>query len=215
LWCRGPCWSVRLRRRAMSNTMGLAIAQIVVGLVMALFGRKLFWLFVAVGGFLVGWFFAPAIWDAVRNDAMPDWARLVIGLVAAVILGFLAFKFTRIMVSVAGFFIIGAATVLAVDYFGGDVAQGTRNFWIAFGVGGVVGAIVMALLFDWALIVLTALFGAAAAVDGILYFFTPETPTAADPAPAKWIEGVAVAVLFVIGLVVQIATRRRKGVKST
>ena len=78
------------------------------------------------------------------------------------------------MVSVAGFFIIGAATVLAVDYFGGDVAQGTRNFWIAFGVGGVVGAIVMGLLFDWALIVLTALFGAGAAVDGIMYFFTPE-----------------------------------------
>jgi hypothetical protein len=180
---------------------------------MALFGRKLFWLFVAVGGFLVGWFFAPAIWDAARNDAMPDWARLVIGLVAAVILGFLAFKFTRIMVSLAGFFIFGAATVLAIDYFGGDVTQGTRNFWIAFGVGGLVGAVIMAILFDWALIVLTALIGAGAAADGIIYFFTPETPTAADPAPAKWIEGVVLAVLFVIGLVVQIATRRRKGIK--
>ncbi len=195
--------------------MGTAIAQIVVGVIESLFGRKLFWLFVAIGGFLVGWFFAPAIWATVHDDStMELWVRLVIGLAAAVILGFAAFKFTRIMVSLAGFFIFGAATVLAVNYFAGDdtLVRGSRDFWIAFGVGGVVGAIIMGLLFDWALIVLTALFGAGATADGIMYFFTPENPTAADPAPEKWIEGVVAGVIFIIGLSVQIAMRRRKRV---
>ena len=41
--------------------MGIAVAEIIAGLVELLFGRRLFWLFVAAGGFLVGWFLAPAI----------------------------------------------------------------------------------------------------------------------------------------------------------
>jgi MFS family permease len=197
------------------SAMGTAIAQIVVGLIENLFGRKLFWLFVAVGGFMVGWYFAPAIWETVHaSGTMELWQRLVIGLVAAVVLGFLALRFTRIMVSIAGFFVFAAATVLAIDYFGGNVDRGTTNFWIAFACGGVVGAIILGFLFDWALIVLTALFGAGATVDGVLYFFTPESPTPADPGPAKWIKGVAIGVLFLIGLAFQIRTRRRKSKRA-
>ena len=93
--------------------MGTAVAQIVIGLIETLLGRKLFWLFVAIGGFLVGWFVAPAIWASV-NDAgtLALWVRLAIGLAAAVILGFLAVRFTRIMVSLAGFLIFAVATIL-------------------------------------------------------------------------------------------------------
>jgi hypothetical protein len=199
-------------RRLVMGALGTAVAQIVIGLIENLFGRKLFWLFVAIGGFLVGWFLAPAIWDTFNDSGtLALWLRLVIGLAAAVILGFAAFKFTRIMVSVAGFLIFGAATILAFGYFGGDdmLVTGSRNYWIAYAVGGVVGAIIMGLLFDWALIVLTALFGAGATVDGILYFVN-RNPTPTNPAPAKWIEGVAVGVLFIIGLAVQISMRHRK-----
>jgi hypothetical protein len=195
------------------GALGMAVAQIVVGLIETLLGRKLFWLFVAIGGFLVGWFVAPAIWASVNDSGtLALWARLAIGLAAAVVLGFLAMRFTRIMVSLAGFLIFAAATVLVSRYFGGDgtLPTGTRNYWIVFGAGGVVGAIIMGLVFNWALIVLTSLFGAGATVDGILYFFTPDNPTVANPGPAKWIEGVAVGVLFVIGLVVQISMRHRR-----
>jgi hypothetical protein len=194
------------------SALGMAVAQIIVGLIETLFGRKLFWLFVAIGGFLVGWFLAPAIWATVHDSGtLALWVRLVIGLAAAVILGFAAFKFTRIMVALAGFFIFAAATVLAVNYFAGDstLVTGSRDYWIAYVVGGVVGAIIMGLLFDWALIVLTSLFGAGATVDGILYFVN-RNPSPANPAPAKWIEGVAVGVLFIIGLAVQISMRHRK-----
>jgi hypothetical protein len=195
------------------GALGTAIAQIVVGLIETLFGRKLFWLFVAIGGFLVGWFLAPAIWDTFRDSgSLAPWVRLAIGLGAAVVLGFAAMKFTRMMVGLAGFLIFAVATVLAIDYFGVTLASGTRNYWIAFGCGGVVGAVIMGMLFDWALVVLTALFGAGATADGILYFFTPDNPTVADPAPAKWIEAVLVGALFAIGLAVQISMRRRRRV---
>jgi hypothetical protein len=197
----------------MMTALSLAIAQIVVGLVESLFGRKFFWLFVAIGGFLVGWFLAPAIWNSLHSaGGLPQWERLVIGLASAVVLGFAAFKFTRIMVSVAGFLIFATATILVVRYFGGDglLRSGTRDFWVVFACGGLAGAVILGLLFDWALIVLTALFGAGAAADGIMYFLTPENPTTADPGPAKWIELVVVGVIFVIGLAVQIMMKRRR-----
>jgi hypothetical protein len=195
------------------SAVGVAIAQIVIGMIEALFGRKLFWLFVAIGGFLVGWFVAPAIWDSVHDSGtLALWVRLAIGLGAGLVLALVAMRFTRLMVSLAGFLIFAVATILIVNYFGGDgtLQVGTRNYWIAFGVGGVVGSVIMGVLFDWALVVLTALFGAGAAADGIIYFFTPGSPTVADPGPAKWIEGVLVGVVFAIGLVVQISTRHRR-----
>lgn len=193
------------------SAVGTAVAQIVVGLIETLFGRKLFWLFVAIGGFLVGWFLVPAIYGAVNDGATLElWARVAIGLAAGLVLGFLAVKFTKIMVAIAGFFIFGTATVLIGRYFGADLPSGSSDHWIAFVCGGVVGSLVMGLLFNWALIVLTSLFGAGAAAHGIMYFFTPENPTVADPAPDKWIEAVIVGVLFVVGLIVQISTRKRR-----
>jgi len=191
--------------------LGTAVAQIVVGLIETLFGRKLFWLFVAIGGFLVGWFVVPAIYGAVNDGASLElWTRVLMGVVAGVVLGFLAIRFTKLMVTIAGFFIFGTATVLAVRYFGGNIPSGSSNHWIAFVCGGVVGSLIMGLLFNWALIVLTSLFGAGAAADGIMYFFTPDNPSATDPAPAKWIELAILAVLFVIGLFVQISMRMKK-----
>lgn len=193
------------------SALGTAIAQIVVGLIETLFGRKLFWLFVAIGGFLVGWFLVPAIYGAVNDGASLElWTRVLIGVVAGVVLGFLAIRFTKLMVAIAGFFIFGTATVIAVRYFGGNIPSGSSNHWIAFVCGGVVGSLIMGLLFNWALIVLTSLFGAGAAADGIMYFFTPENPSATDPEPAKWIELTILGVLFVIGLFVQISMRKKK-----
>ncbi len=187
--------------------MGIAIAQIAIGLVETLFGRKLFWLFVFLGGFLVGWFVVPAVYGAFNDGATLEvWARIAIGLVVGLVLAFLATKFTKLMVGIAGFFFFGTATVLVARYFGADVPDGSGTHWVAFVCGGVVGALIMGLLFDWALIVLTSLFGAGATADGIMYFFTPES-TVAEPAPAKWIELSIMVVLFAVGLIVQISTR--------
>ena len=106
------------------GALGTAVAQIVVGLIEALFGRKLFWLFVAIGGFLIGWFLVPAIYGAVNDGATLElWTRVVIGVTAGLVLGFLAIKFTKFMVSLAGFFIFGTATVLVVRYFGAQSPQ--------------------------------------------------------------------------------------------
>lgn len=169
--------------------MGEAIAQIIVGLIELLFGRRLFWVFVAVGGFLFGWLVVPAI-----HEGLPTWARVAIGVALGLILAGLAKLFTRAMVALGGFLIVGPAVVVAVDRLGGSVPQGSRNYWIAFAIGGVIGAALLGVFFNWALIILSSLFGAGATVAGIEYF-TNTLP--------KWGEIVGGVVLLVIGLVFQ------------
>jgi len=170
--------------------MGEAIVQIVVGLVELLFGRRLFWLFVAIGGFLFGWWVTPAIFEGI-----PMWGRVVVGVVLGLILAVLARFFTRAMVAVGGFLIFGPALVVAVDRFGGSVPQGGRSYWIAFAIGGVVGAILLGIFFNWALIILSSLAGAGATVAGIEHL--------TDTLP-RWAEVVMIVVLLAIGLVFQI-----------
>ncbi len=169
--------------------MGEAVVQIVVGLIEVLFGRRLFWVFVAAGGFLFGWFVVPAIYAD-----MPTWARVVIGVGLGLVLAGLAKLFTRAIVALGGFLIVGPAAVIAVDRLGWSVVQGSRGYWIIFAIGGVIGAALLGMFFNWALIVLSALFGAGATVAGIEYF--------TDTLP-KWAEIVGGVVLLVIGLMVQ------------
>jgi hypothetical protein len=169
--------------------MGEAIAQIVVGLIELLFGRRLFWVFVAIGGFLFGWLVVPAIYAD-----MPTWARIVIGVGLGLILAGLAKFFTRAMVALGGFLIVGPAMVIAADHLGVSVPQGSRNYWIAFAIGGVIGAALLGMFFNWALIVLSAFLGAGATVTGIGYF--------TDTLP-RWAEIVMSFVLLAVGLVFQ------------
>ncbi len=169
--------------------MGEAIAQIVVGLVELLFGRRLFWLFVAAGGFLFGWFVVPAI-----HSGLPTWGRVAIGVALGLILAGLAKLFTRAIVALGGFLIVGPAAVIAVDRLGWSVVQGSRDYWIIFAIGGVIGAALLGMFFNWALIALSALFGAGATVAGIEYF--------TEPWP-KWAQIVGGVVLLAIGLVFQ------------
>jgi len=169
--------------------MGEAILQIVVGLTEVLFGRRLFWLFVAIGGFLFGWFVTPAIWAGI-----PTWARILIGVLLGLALAGLAKFATKAMVALGGFLIVGPAVVVLVDRLGGDVTRGSNNYWIAFGVGGVIGAIVLGMFFNWALIILTSLIGAGATVAGIEHFVG---------AKRTWWEWVVLVLLVVIGLVFQ------------
>jgi hypothetical protein len=169
--------------------LGEGIAQIVVGLIELLFGRRLFWVFVAVGGFVFGWWVTPAI-----HEGMPMWARILIGVVLGLILAVLARWFTRAMVALGGFLLLGPAVVVAVDRFGGSVPQGSRNYWIAFVIGGVIGAILLGAFFNWALIVLSSLAGAGSTVAGIEYF--------SDTLP-RWAEVVILVVLVAFGLFFQ------------
>ena len=174
--------------------MGTAVASIILGFLELLFGRRLFWIFVAIGGFLVGWFLAPAIWPG-----MVTWERIVVGIVLAVVFALLSIILLRVMVAIGGFFLLGAATVVFVRYLGAEVPDGSTIYWIAYVVGGLIGAVLLFTFLDWALILLTSIAGAGAAARGIVFLAEG----------GRWLEAILLIVLAAVGIVFQARTFRR------
>jgi hypothetical protein len=129
--------------------------MIVSGLIMLVFGRKLFWLFVAIVGFLVGMEFIDLL---LTNQSI--WIKLLGGLGAGLLGALLAIFVQRVAFIIAGFF--------AGTYFALLLAHplGVTGASLILAVAsGVIGAIVAALLMDWAIIVLSCLVGAGVVVS--------------------------------------------------
>jgi hypothetical protein len=87
---------------------------------------------------------------------------LVAVLVAGLLGAMLAWVAQKVMVVVAGFLAGGYLTHVVVLGWRPDLMPG-----IAFVVGGVVGAILLVVLFDWALIVISSLTGAAVVAEAL------------------------------------------------
>lgn len=155
------------------------------GLLLLFAGRKLFWLFVAVLGFVVGAEIAAALFPH-----QPDWAiigALILGLIGAM----LALFVQKAAISIAGF--------LAGGYFLMTLLRSwelhaPEYSWISFLIGGVVGAILMSLVFNWALIIFSSVSGAHLLVHS--FAFSQMTASA------------LFVVLFVVGIVAQSRTLR-------
>ena len=176
--------------------MGLAIGQIVVGLVESFFGRRLYWIFVALGGFAIGWEFARAI-----SSGMSEWVAVLIGAILGIVLAFLSLKFTKWIVTLAAFFALGTVTVDVVRWLGAEAAKGSAGYWIAYIIGGLIGALLIRIFFNWGLMVLTALLGAGAVATGITHFVSNEP---------KWLQAVLFVVVLILGLSYQVRSFRGK-----
>src|SRR5205814_278034 len=130
----------------------VAIVGALIGAVILLFGRKLFWLCVAAVGFAAGVEIAPHF----VNEPSPLLA-LTIALFLGLIGALLALFLQKIAIAVLGFLAGGKlAGAIAAAFF----VHYAQYSAIIFVVGGLVGAILLVALFDWALIVVSALIGA-------------------------------------------------------
>jgi hypothetical protein len=128
------------------------VANLLLGIVLVLFGRTLYWLFVALAGFLVG-FELAAVLLAEQGEAV----RLMVAVIGGILGAALGFLAARAAFSIGGLFAGGYLGLVLVRAW---ELPGEPLVW--FAVGGIVGAIVAALLMDWAIIVLSSLAGAAA-----------------------------------------------------
>jgi hypothetical protein len=130
-------------------------ANILVGAVVLLFGRKLFWLFVGGVGFIVGFEIAH---DLLQNQ--PDWLILLVAFCIGVLGALASIFLQRLVVSIAGFFAGGyflsalSVTLIHNNY---DAVR-----WASFIIGGVLGMLMTIALLDPALILLSSLAGATA-----------------------------------------------------
>jgi len=135
------------------------IAELFVGIIILLLGRKLFWVFVGVMGFLVG--FDLAKMHLIEHSA------IVIYVVAFAfgILGILVALFLqRIAFGIAGFLAGGYAITTLFVHFGW---QSVASYELVFLIGGAIGALAVLLLTDWGLIILSSLSGAVLITNNI------------------------------------------------
>jgi len=177
--------------------MGEFIGQIVLGLFETVLGRRLFWLFAMIGGFLIGWYFFDAI------TGLGWWGRLVLGIIFAIVLAVVAHKRLKLAIAIAGFFIFGAAAVKWFQFLGVDVTMGNGAWWTVFLIGGAVAAALLTYAFDKALIVFSSLTGGGATATGIDNFVNLP----------KWSSAVIAVVLVIGGVLFQTKDMKKHGDK--
>ena len=163
------------------------IISALIGVAVLLFGRKLFWLCVAALGFAAGVELAPQL----VQQPTPI-LQLSIALVLGIVGALLALLLQKLAVGIVGF---AAGGRLAVGLAATFVVEGLQYYWLTFIIGGVIGAILLVALFDWALIFLSSLLGAHLIVSAITL-----PPTGAT---------VLLIGLTVVGVIVQGAIFRR------
>jgi hypothetical protein len=166
----------------------MALLRIIAGLVLLIFGRQLFWAFVAVLGFVMGMDLAPQL----IPDA-GDLTVLSVALIAGILGAALAYFFYHVAIAVAGFLAGGR---IGVELVAALMPSSQPTTWFAFIVTGVIGAVLLLLVFDWALIVISSLLGAS--------FLVQQLPTPAT------MSGVVFIVLVIGGIAVQGQMMRRR-----
>src|SRR5438270_9791064 len=139
----------------------IPILGAVMGAVVLLFGRKLFWLCVAAIGFAAGVTLASHLVSEPTALLQLTFA-LLLGLIGALLALFLQ----KLAIGLAGFLAGGR---LAVGLAATFVAQYASYYWLTFIFGGLIGAILLLLLFDWALIFLSSIIGAHIVTSAISF----------------------------------------------
>ncbi|MCX5970158.1 MAG: DUF4203 domain-containing protein [Coprothermobacterota bacterium] len=174
------------------------IIRIVGGLLGIFVGRRLFWLFAAITGFLVGYNLTNTI---PFMAGWPDWGRIVAGVVLGLILAGLAAVLVRLAGALVGFAVGWSLATWILPQFG--ILSGSNPFTIWSLVIAAVCALLVLIFFDWGIIVLSSIYGAFNFLWGLSYYVSLGST-------AFWVilAGLAVIGLFVQGA--QLSGYRRK-----
>src|SRR5215471_12431009 len=172
--------------------LSVGIVGALIGAAVLLFGRKLFWLCVAAVGFAAGVEIAPHL----VHEPSPLLA-LTVALVLGVIGALLAFFLQKIAIAILGFLAGGKLAGAIASAFLVHYAQHSA---VIFVIGGIIGAILLLVLFDWALIVVSSLIGAHLIVFQGAITLPPTGST------------LVFVGLAIIGIIVQAASFRRTAI---
>ncbi len=166
----------------------LALLNLVIGAILLVAGRRLFWLLVGGIGFVIGVMLAQRFFSG--NELTMVLAGLVLGAIFALLAIFLE----SVAIGIAGFLGGGYILLSLAGMLGLD--RGGIGSWIIFVVGGIIGVILVALLFNWALITISSLAGASMVVAA----FGMTAATA----------GIVYIILVIAGVLIQGTTLRRE-----
>jgi len=158
----------------------------IAGLVLLFFGKRMFWLAAALVAFLFGW--------QLFGEILGPGLSFLLAAVLGVIFAWVAIKFIKIAV----YFVGALAGAIALPYLMG--VFGVEMSWLILAlIGGAIGLILVAVAFDWGLILITAWAGASAITFGLKQWMTLDGTLGT----------VIFLVLMVVGIFWQSANRRK------
>lgn len=169
----------------------IGLIDILLGIGLLVAGRKLFWLFVAATGFVLG---AQIV---IRSFHGPEWLGIVAGLVVGLVFAALAVFLRGAAIAIVGF--IAGASIL-VGLAGLFTPETGGYAWLLYIVGGILGIVFLLLLFNWALITLSSLGGAALLSRELV---------SAGLLPGS-LAGLLFVALSIFGVVIQATAMRRE-----
>ena len=137
----------------------MTLLRILLGIVMLAAGRNLFWFFLGGTGFILGFDLAGRL-----LHGQPQGIIFVIALVAGAACALLALFLQKFAILVGGFIAGGYLLPSLLKEFG--VSTGNHH-WLLFIVGGIVGALLMKVFFNWALIILSSVVGSNLIIEAL------------------------------------------------
>ena len=165
-----------------------SIVQFIAGGLLLGAGKKLYWFFVGICGAICGlfvseMFFHPTGW----------WEQVFVAIGFGAAFAILALVLQRLMVSIAGFIAGGFIMISLTETLQLSVANWN---WIVFIIGGIIGVLLVQVLFDLALVLITC-FGGATLITR-----------------AVGLEGakgtILLLILVLVGIIIQSARNRPK-----
>ncbi|MDA8240361.1 MAG: DUF4203 domain-containing protein [Nitrospiraceae bacterium] len=166
----------------------MTLFRLLLGIALLAAGRNLFWLFLGGTGFILGFDLAGRL-----VHGQPQGVMFVIAVVAGVACALLALFLQKLAIIVAGFIAGGYLLPALVKEFG--VSDGHYH-WLLFIVGGIVGALLMKVFFNWALIILSSVVGSNLIIEAV--HFGPQ------------IRKLFFVCLLLLGIVIQTGITQRK-----
>jgi hypothetical protein len=168
------------------------LLNIILGIILLTTGKKLYWLLVAVVGFVIGLTLATQF---VQLD--PPWLIYIVAFSAGIVGAVLGIYLQRLAIAVVGFIVSG----YGATYLAGLLGIKVEPFnWMAFIIGGIIGLLLVASIFDWALYILSAWAGS-----------TLITRTITEGVGLNETLGLVLFfILFVVGMIIQVGLYREK-----
>ena len=160
------------------NTM-----MIIVGILLLILGRKLYWLSVGAVGFLLGYYISTRFFSIGES-----WINFLIAIICGFTIAFLIYYFQRFAIALAGLIIGTYIVILLLDYLN---IPHNSFYWIAIAIGAFLGIIFGIVLFDWTLILLSSLSGSFVIIQNLPF----SLPTL--------LMAVAFILLFLLGVFIQ------------
>jgi hypothetical protein len=170
----------------------MSILNYILGVILLMAGRKLYWFFTAAAGMVAGIYLGGVVLDAESQG----W-QIVFAVIGALLGAILAVGLQKLAIGLAGFIAAGYGTIYLWQTLG---LPGGNVEWLPFVIGGIVGSILVGLAFEYGLIALTAWAGAALISQQLDI--------------SGWVGAAAFFGLIIAGVVTQavalVAERRRK-----